>query len=171
MERINDEKTRRESSLDSVRANVSITPVTKSRNESDTTSHCKTIISAIIGGNVRTNGLIEEHRESVEGMLESKCEIIDYDPETGTFRTTYSYPSEPPSIAVPLAIQAMTERGVTDLEPMHDAADVDPDALDDVFRPTASGDHREADVRFTYHGYEVTVKGYGRIVFQPSETR
>ena len=104
-------------------------------------------------------------------MLESKPEIIDHDPETGTFRTTYNYPSEPPSIAVPLAIQALTNRGVTDLDPMHDAADVDPDALDDVFRPTAGGGQREADVTFTYQGYEVTVKGYGRIVFRPTENR
>lgn len=104
-------------------------------------------------------------------MLQPKRQIIDHDPDTGTFRTTYSYPSEPPSIAVPLAIQAITNSSVTGLDPMHDTADVDPDALDDVFRPTAGGDQREADVTFTYHGYEVTVKGYGRIVFQPTENR
>ena len=104
-------------------------------------------------------------------MLERKREIIDHDPETDTYRTTYSYPSEPPSIAVPLAIQALTGNGVTDLEPMHQVVDVDPDALDDVFRPTASGDEREADLTFTYHGYEVTVKGYGRVVLRSLEPR
>lgn len=102
-------------------------------------------------------------------MLERKREIIDQDAETGTYRTTYGYPSEPPSIAVPLAIQALTGCRVTDLAPMNEAVDLDPDALDDVFRPTAGGDHREADVTFTYEGYDVTVKGYGRIVLESAD--
>lgn len=96
--------------------------------------------------------------------------IVDRDPSSGAVRTTYRYPSEPPSIAIPLALQEVTDTGATDLEPMHDAASVDPDALDDLFRPTAGGAHREASVTFTYQGYRVAVRSYGRIVIRPRGT-
>lgn len=95
---------------------------------------------------------------------ERKREIIDADPETGTYRATYAYPSEPPSIAVPLALREVADCEVTDLDPLYDAASVDPDALDEVFRSNGSGNTRDCRLTFTYHGYEVTVMSYGRIV-------
>ncbi|NEU58084.1 HalOD1 output domain-containing protein [Halorussus sp. MSC15.2] len=97
---------------------------------------------------------------------DNTVQILATDPEDGTYRVTYSYPSDPPSIAVPLAIVEMTDSDVMDLRPLYEATEVDPDALDDLFRPTASGAVRECNVTFRYHGYEVTVKSYGRIVIR-----
>lgn len=101
--------------------------------------------------------------------LERHREILDYDPETETYRTTYGYPSKPPSIAVPTALAELTEVTVTDFEPMYHAGNVDPDALDDMFCPSTGSGSPEASVTFTYHGYEITVKSYGRIVLRELE--
>jgi len=103
-------------------------------------------------------------------MTDSHREILDYDAESGTLRTTYSYPSQPPSIAVPLAVGALTETPPTELAPMYDAAGVDPDSLDDLFRPTPRGVERDATVSFDYRDHCVTVKSYGRIVVRPGDT-
>ncbi|WP_435181741.1 HalOD1 output domain-containing protein [Halorussus sp. AFM4] len=92
--------------------------------------------------------------------------ILSGDPDAGTYRVTYAYPSNPPSIAVPLAVAEATGRGVTDVPPMYEAGGVDPDSLDDLFRPTADGTAPECRAVFDYHGYEVTVKSYGRIVLR-----
>lgn len=95
---------------------------------------------------------------------ERKRQIVDADPETGTYRATYDYPSEPPSIAVALALAEVTGREVDDLDPLYDAASVDPDVLDETFRPTTNGGSRDCRLTFTYHEYAVTVRSYGRIV-------
>lgn len=100
----------------------------------------------------------------------SKREVVNFNPESGMYHVTYDYPTEPPSIAVPRALAELTDRGVTDLDPLYDASNVDPDALDEMFRPTARGDRRDVKVTFTYHDYEITVKHYGRIVLRPPET-
>lgn len=97
-------------------------------------------------------------------------QLLTADPETGTYRVTYAYPSRPPSSVVPLAIMEMTRRDVTELQPLYDAGGVNPDALDDLFRPTPSGLAPECRVTFDYHGYEVTVKSYGRIVIRSLAT-
>ena len=102
---------------------------------------------------------------------ERKREIIDADPETGTYRATYAYPSEPPSIAVALALMEVADCEVTDLDPLYDAASVDPDALDELFRPPKGGASRDCRLTFTYHDYEVTVKSYGRIVVRSPAAR
>lgn len=95
---------------------------------------------------------------------------VDVDPEAGAYRATYHYPSEPPSLAVPLAMMALTDSGATDLEPLYEAESVDPDALDELFRPSGSPVAGECRVTFSYHGYTVTVKSYGRILIRPSTT-
>jgi hypothetical protein len=103
-------------------------------------------------------------------MLDPNGEIPDYDSKSGTLRTTYRYPSQPPSVAVPLAVGALTETRPTELAPMYDAAGVDPDSLDDLFRPTPRGVERDATVSFDYRDHRVTVKSHGRIVVRPSGT-
>jgi len=97
--------------------------------------------------------------------FEPKREIVDADPATGTYRATYRYPSEPPSVAVPLALMEVTGGIVTDLDPLYDATSIDPDALDELFSPTTS-EAEECRVTFNYHNHEVTVKSHGRIVIQ-----
>ncbi|UPV76561.1 hypothetical protein M0R89_18690 (plasmid) [Halorussus limi] len=98
--------------------------------------------------------------------FERKREIIDFDLETGTYRTTYDYPSEPPSVAVALALMELTGRDVTDFDPLYGSATVDPDALDELFRPKPGDTSRDAVVQFTYNEYEIRVKDYGRIVIR-----
>lgn len=105
--------------------------------------------------------------------FERKREILDFDPESGTYRTTYGYPSEPPSTAVALALMELTGKDASAFDPLYEAASVDPDALDDLFRPTSGDDDRDAVVVFTYHDYEIRVRDFGRIVIRsrPDETR
>jgi len=95
-----------------------------------------------------------------------RTELVDVDPETGTFRATYRYPSRPPSTAVATALMQATDSQITDLDPMHESSSVDPDALDDMFRPTEGGHSSRSRVTFTYSGFHITVKSYGRIVFR-----
>lgn len=62
-------------------------------------------------------------------------------------------------------VEAVAEReGIDPLEvspPLHDA--IDPNALDALFEPTASGRRADGTVSFTYHGYRVRVESDGRI--------
>lgn len=58
------------------------------------------------------------------------------------------------------------------LDPLYES--VDPDALDTIFMPEASGRLREGDasVAFTVSGYDIVVKSYGRIiVYEADEGR
>ncbi|WP_115863537.1 HalOD1 output domain-containing protein [Halorussus litoreus] len=93
-------------------------------------------------------------------------ELVDVDPETGTFRATYRYPARPPSTAVATALMQATDSAVTDLDPMYESSSVDPDALDDLFRPTEGSPPRRNRVTFTYSDFRIIVKSYGRIVFR-----
>lgn len=98
--------------------------------------------------------------------FERKREIIDFDLENGTYQTTYDYPSEPPSVALALALMEVTGKGVTEFDPLYDAASVDPDALDEMFRPESGEVSQNTVVEFTYHEYEIRVKDFGRIVIR-----
>lgn len=98
--------------------------------------------------------------------LDRPHELVDADPATGTYRATYHYPQQPPSTAVALALMAITDSGMTDLDPLHRAASVNTDALDDLFAPTTNGAAHEGCVTFTYNDYTVMVKSHGRIVIQ-----
>lgn len=46
---------------------------------------------------------------------------------------------------------------------------IDPDALDDIFRNTATADRRGGQVTFPYRGYMITVSGDGNISIDPLE--
>jgi hypothetical protein len=102
--------------------------------------------------------------------FDPKRRIVDADPETGTYRATYGYPSEPPSVTVPLALTEVIGGIITDLDPLYEAVSVDPDALDELFRPPADGVGPGCSVTFDYHGHVITVKSHGRIVIrEPSD--
>ncbi|PSQ48971.1 hypothetical protein BRD15_04470 [Halobacteriales archaeon SW_6_65_15] len=101
--------------------------------------------------------------------FEQKREIIDADPETGTYRATYAYPSDPPSIAIVHALMEVTEKDVTDFEPLYNISGVDPDALDEIFRPSTNDAGRDCRVSFQYYDYEIIVRSHGRIVIQSGD--
>lgn len=96
-------------------------------------------------------------------------ELLDADPDAGTYRATYRYPSRPPTVAVALAIMEITDSDPTDLDPLHDAASVNADALDDLFDPATRRGSPDGSVTFTYDEYTVTVKSHGRIVVRSSD--
>ena len=77
-------------------------------------------------------------------------------------RVEFALAEEAPSAVVVTAIAAISGQKPDELDPLYTA--VDPDALDSLFAPTASGGHRaDVEVTFRYHGYEVAVRSYGVI--------
>lgn len=105
-------------------------------------------------------------RDCVDMSSDGRTELVEADPETQTFRATYRYPSNPPSMAVVAALMSVTGSEITDLDPMYEVASVDPDALDDMFRATGRDRPHRGRVTFTYHDYRVSVMNYGRIVIR-----
>lgn len=67
---------------------------------------------------------------------------------------------EQPSQAVVETVAAAEGVDQTDLRPLFSV--VDPDALDSLFQ-SRSGDEREGQIRFTYHGYRVCVHRDGDV--------
>ena len=92
-------------------------------------------------------------------------ELVESDPETGRHWATYKYPSHPPSITILHALTEVSNRSTTDFDPLYNSI-VDPDALDDLFCPERNPVDHDCQVTFTYHGYRITVKNYGRIVIR-----
>lgn len=74
-------------------------------------------------------------------------------------------PRRPPSIGVLEAVTAATGTPATDLRPLYEV--VDPDALDDLFRPSAGDGHANGAVSFRYAGCTVTVHADGRTDASP----
>lgn len=98
-------------------------------------------------------------------MAPDKQEIIAADSASGTYQTTYSYPNEPPSVAIPTAIMELIDGDVTDLDPLYTSTEVNTDALDTMFDSPLYG-QPDTQVTFTYQGFKVTVKSGGRIVLR-----
>lgn len=89
-------------------------------------------------------------------------DTLEYQPRTDTYRVEYTDGVAPPSRVVVKAIATITGRKPVDLDPLYEV--LDPAALDDLFRATATGGHRsDGEISFTYHGYEVVVRSYGVI--------
>lgn len=88
-------------------------------------------------------------------------------------------PSEPPSEAVIEAVSEATGASVDGanadddedvLEPLYGA--IDPDALDDLFHPTARGVDRTAErISFVYEGCDVEVRSSGVVTVQRERER
>lgn len=95
-----------------------------------------------------------------------QSEILATHPDEDAYYTTYSYPTEPPADAVVHAVAELTGQSPLDLDPLHTAAAIDPDALNALFRPTDTAPMREGHVTFHYAGHTITVKDYGRIVIK-----
>lgn len=71
------------------------------------------------------------------------------------------------SVTVVMAVASVVETDPLDLHERLDDV-VDPDALDDIFRPQADGTRRAGGcVSFVLHGHDVTVWSDGTIVVQP----
>jgi len=99
--------------------------------------------------------------------ISERIDGLEYRPETGTYRTSFSHDSRPPSRAVVETVAEISDVDVEALDHLFEV--VDPEALDDLFVPTAKGGHRgDGEVSFDYCGYEVSVRSYGVITVRPA---
>lgn len=88
---------------------------------------------------------------------------IDYDDGTDVYHVACEQ-SELVSTNIVMSVAAVEESEPTELPPL--ASSVDPDALDDLF-----GDGVCGRVSFSYAGYEVTIRGEGRLEITPEAPR
>lgn len=97
-------------------------------------------------------------------------DAIEYDPQTNTHRIWLDWSrTEPVSTLVVAAVAKAAGVDTTDLEPLYDA--VDPEALDELFKPTGSTGRMINSLSFPYSGHLVTVHGDGKVaVRSPDET-
>lgn len=84
---------------------------------------------------------------------------IDFDDDAESYHVACER-SEPVSTNVVLSVAAIEGKAPTDLPPL--AMSVDPDALDDLFADDVRG-----RLSFSYAGYEVTIRGGGRLEIVP----
>lgn len=92
-------------------------------------------------------------------------EHVTYSPAIEAYVCTYD---DSPSMALVEALEDITDADTTEFDTLHEAAGIEADALDDLFRPTIAGAPREGGrVEFVYHGYEVRIYCYGRIEIEP----
>lgn len=90
---------------------------------------------------------------------------VHHDARTGTYRVVLDGMIEASSTVV-MAVAAVLDRDVTELDPLDDA--VDPDALDALFVPKPDGTERGGgELSFRFGGCTVTVASRGEIVVDP----
>jgi len=94
-------------------------------------------------------------------------DAVEYRPETGTYRVTFSEESEPPSTVLIEAIETIADQDFHEFDPLYTA--LEPNALDELFRSTRTRPRpTEGRVQFTYQGYEVTVRSAGVVEIRPT---
>lgn len=92
------------------------------------------------------------------------CDLeLRYDLEAGEYQFDHDWDGDTSvGSKIVLALERITDTDVHDLDRLHET--VDPEALDDLFRPQPDGSPRDTGlVSFTYAGYVVTVNATGRI--------
>lgn len=102
--------------------------------------------------------------------IESDSLDLQFNPETGTYRTSYDWErKESLSTTLLVSVEAITDLSPTDLPPLYEY--VDPDALHSLFEPRAETAHnRDAgSITFPYAGFFVTVHADGVITLRGSE--
>jgi len=95
-----------------------------------------------------------------------KREVLDYDADTGTYRTSFDPASESAWEAVVATVAAVAETPPLELPPLYGA--MDPDVLEALVAPAGDeGGGNEAYVSATFDGYGVTVYDDGIVTVQP----
>jgi hypothetical protein len=92
---------------------------------------------------------------------------LSYDPAARTYDLTHDWTSNRSlGATVVEAVATARDADPTTLEPLADA--IDPDALDEVFRPASGRRHRnDGNVTFVFAGTHVTVWGDGTVEVRP----
>ena len=95
---------------------------------------------------------MSEHTDDVD---------LDYDEESGSYRTRYADNWENPSVRVLEAVAAIRNTDPTDLDPLDEY--VDPDALNAVFQPTRANPGTHGSLSFGYEDLSITVHSDGDV--------
>lgn len=105
--------------------------------------------------------LTETELESVD-----QSDVIEYSPDTNTYRTSFSGDTESVWVAVISTVAVISETKPMKIPPLYSV--IDPTTLQDLMEPSGPGPPRsDISVSFTYVGYTVTVHNYGVIRVQP----
>jgi hypothetical protein len=86
---------------------------------------------------------------------------VEYDEESGIYRTTYDQGRVGPTVRVLEAVAAIRNTEPTELAPLDEY--VEPDALDTVFEPTRAKAGTHGSLSFAYEGLHVVVHSDGEI--------
>ncbi len=94
---------------------------------------------------------------------------LDYDVDTGTYRSSFDASVDTPSLVVISAIAAVTGVAITDLDPLHQV--IDPDSLDKLWHSSTLTTRDESRVSFTFTGYDVTLSRDGLLSIRRQGTQ
>ncbi len=86
---------------------------------------------------------------------------IEYDAESGIYRTTYDIARESLSVRVLEAVAAIRNTDPTDLDPLDEY--IDPDSLNSIFEPTATKSGTHGSLSFAYEGLLVIIHSDGEV--------
>lgn len=93
----------------------------------------------------------------------------EYHSPTETYHLEFDITEQDPSTVVVLAVLDLSGGSVDDLDLNFDS--LDPECLDDLFRPRFDGTPRRGgQVVFEFSGYEVTIDSSGELVLDPLGT-
>jgi len=86
---------------------------------------------------------------------------VEYDADSGTYRTTYDIDTGSPSVRLLETVAAIRDTDATELAPLDQY--IDPDALNAIFEPTQSTAGTHGSLSFGYEGLLVIVHSDGEI--------
>jgi len=94
-------------------------------------------------------------------------EAVTYDPEADAYYAEHDWDGDASlSVTLVAALAEVADADPTDLDPL--CAYIDPDALDDLFRPRFGTQRTDAGrLELAFDGHRVTVYGDGEIVVRP----
>lgn len=100
-----------------------------------------------------------------DGKRDTMQDGLDYNANTGTYRTTFSIHDTQPSTAVLQAIARLEDVEPTALDSLHPT--VDPDALNRLMLSGLRGQDGDVRVSVSIGGYRATIHSYGIIKLDP----
>lgn len=114
-----------------------------------------------VTGRVGGADAVVQAKENSEMSSSVDDSAIEYDAESGTYRTFYDLDTHTPSLRLLEAVAAIQNADPTDLDPLDDY--VDPDALNAIFEPIQSRPEAHGSLSFDYEGLLVLVHSDGEI--------
>ena len=94
-------------------------------------------------------------------MSEPAEDDLEYDADSGIYRTTYDLTKASPSVRVLEAVAAIRNTDPTELAPLDEY--IDPDALNAIFEPTKRKAGTHGSLSFGYEGLLIITHSDGEI--------